>query len=121
MQYVDFFGGCSSYLVELEPGPQHRQSPTNGRSKQFTMIFPPPNVTGSLHLGHALTIGLQDAIVRRKHMLGYTVSWVPGIDHAGIATQSVVERLLLKNEGVRMVWCKCQSCYLTFLCEAHTE
>ena len=61
------------------------------------MLFPPPNVTGNLHLGHALTITIQDAIVRWRLMNGYRVVWVPGFDHAGIATQVQVERKLLNE------------------------
>ncbi len=60
----------------------------------FTMLFPPPNVTGDLHLGHAITLTIQDAIVRWKLMNKHRVVWVPGFDHAGIATQVVVEKKL---------------------------
>jgi valyl-tRNA synthetase len=67
---------------------------------RFSIVIPPPNVTGSLHIGHALDLSLQDAIVRYKKMNGYNVCWVPGTDHAGIATQNVVERSLLQ-EGIR--------------------
>ncbi|KAG2185627.1 hypothetical protein INT44_002420 [Umbelopsis vinacea] len=63
----------------------------------FNMITPPPNVTGSLHIGHALTFSLEDAVVRWRRMCGYDVSWIPGTDHAGIGTQSVVERQLMKD------------------------
>lgn len=63
------------------------------------MVFPPPNVTGNLHIGHALTTALQDSLIRWKRMQGYTTLFVPGYDHAGIATQAVVEARLLKNEG----------------------
>src|ERR1700682_3035297 len=65
----------------------------------FSIVLPPPNVTGSLHLGHALTATMQDVLVRWKRMSGYNACWLPGIDHAGIATQMVVERELLKKEG----------------------
>jgi valyl-tRNA synthetase len=60
----------------------------------FTIMIPPPNVTGSLHMGHALTFTVQDALVRFRRMQGRDVLWQPGTDHAGIATQMVVERLL---------------------------
>ncbi len=60
----------------------------------FSMVLPPPNVTGALHMGHALNITLQDILARWKRMDGYNVLWVPGTDHAGIATQNVVERNL---------------------------
>src|SRR6185436_326333 len=62
--------------------------------------IPPPNVTGSLHIGHALNETLQDLIARFKRMQGFNVLWLPGTDHAGIATQMVVERMLAK-EGVK--------------------
>ncbi|MEE9543162.1 MAG: valine--tRNA ligase [Thermodesulfobacteriota bacterium] len=65
----------------------------------FSMVIPPPNITGTLHLGHALNNTLQDIIARYKRMCGFNVLWVPGIDHAGIATQNVVERQL-HAEGV---------------------
>ncbi|XP_023665597.1 valine--tRNA ligase, mitochondrial [Paramormyrops kingsleyae] len=67
----------------------------------FSMCIPPPNVTGNLHLGHALTVAIEDALVRWRRMQGYKVLWVPGCDHAGIATQSVVERWLLRQRGKR--------------------
>jgi valyl-tRNA synthetase len=60
----------------------------------FSMVLPPPNVTGDLHMGHALEHTLMDALARRKRMQGYEVLWLPGMDHAGIATQSVVEKQL---------------------------
>jgi valyl-tRNA synthetase len=63
--------------------------------KYFTIMMPPPNVTGKLHIGHALTFTLQDIIVRYKRMDGYKTLWQPGVDHAGIATQNVVEKQLL--------------------------
>ncbi|MGE4481312.1 valine--tRNA ligase [Acidocella sp.] len=68
-------------------------------AKPYTIMIPPPNVTGSLHVGHALTMTLQDILVRFRRMQGRDVLWQPGTDHAGIATQMVVERLLDK-EGV---------------------
>ncbi|MCH8350690.1 MAG: class I tRNA ligase family protein, partial [Chloroflexi bacterium] len=64
----------------------------------FTIIMPPPNVTGELHLGHALTAALEDALCRWHRMLGHSTLWLPGKDHAGIATQWVVEQLLA-SEG----------------------
>ncbi len=63
----------------------------------FSIVMPPPNVTGSLHVGHALNNTLQDVLVRYKRMKGFDVLWVPGTDHAGIATQMVVERELAKK------------------------
>jgi len=60
--------------------------------KKFIMMIPPPNVTGALHLGHALMLAIEDVITRWKRMSGYETLWLPGVDHAGIATQSVVEK-----------------------------
>lgn len=68
--------------------------------KRFIMVIPPPNVTGSLHLGHALTVAIEDSIVRWRRMSGYEALWVPGTDHAGIATQVVVEKTLQK-QGIK--------------------
>lgn len=64
----------------------------------FTIVIPPPNVTGALHLGHALNNTLQDVLIRWRRMQGYNALWVPGTDHAGIATQAVVERLVFQQE-----------------------
>src|SRR3954465_3635305 len=66
-------------------------------AKPFTIVIPPPNVTGSLHMGHALNNTIQDILVRFERMRGRDVLWQPGTDHAGIATQMVVERLLQKE------------------------
>ena len=72
-----------------------KPSKSKSRSKKtFSMILPPPNVTGVLHVGHALTVALQDSLARWRRMRGDRVLWVPGLDHAGIATQSVVEKRL---------------------------
>jgi len=65
----------------------------------FSVSIPPPNVTGMLHMGHALGLTLQDILVRWKRMSGYEALWVPGTDHAGIATQTAVERELIRREG----------------------
>ena len=65
----------------------------------FVIVMPPPNVTGSLHMGHMLNNTVHDVIVRRKRMLGFNTLWLPGMDHAGIATQNVVEREL-KKQGI---------------------
>ena len=67
--------------------------PASGK-KPFTIMIPPPNVTGTLHMGHALTMTLQDTLIRWKRMQGFDTLWQPGTDHAGIATQMVVERTL---------------------------
>ncbi|MBD3807500.1 MAG: class I tRNA ligase family protein, partial [Epsilonproteobacteria bacterium] len=84
----------------------------NGRN--FCIMMPPPNVTGSLHIGHALTFTLQDIIVRYKRMDGFKTLWQPGVDHAGIATQNVVEKQLLsagktkeeigRDEFLKLCW-----------------
>ncbi|TVQ59408.1 MAG: hypothetical protein EA379_11200 [Phycisphaerales bacterium] len=67
----------------------------------YAVVIPPPNVTAALHLGHALNNTLQDVLVRVHRMMGYETLWMPGTDHAGIATQTVVERRLIKDEGKR--------------------
>ena len=66
----------------------------NPDGEPFSIVIPPPNVTGVLHMGHALDLAIQDLLIRRKRMQGYAALWVPGTDHAGIATQNVVEREL---------------------------
>ena len=68
--------------------------------KPFTIVMPPPNVTGQLHMGHAMDATLQDTLIRFKRMQGYAALWVPGTDHAGIATQIKVEEELRKKEGL---------------------
>ena len=70
----------------------------NGKS--FCIMMPPPNVTGVLHIGHALTFTLQDIMTRYKRMDGFKTLWQPGLDHAGIATQNVVEKQLLA-QGIK--------------------
>ncbi len=67
--------------------------------KPFSIVMPPPNVTGQLHMGHALDSTLQDILTRYKRMQGYSALWLPGVDHAGIATQIKVEEVLRKTEG----------------------
>src|ERR1700744_1310714 len=76
----------------------------NSKAEPYCIMMPPPNVTGSLHMGHALTFTLQDILVRYQRMRGRDVLWQPGTDHAGIATQMVVERQLAasgKNQSRR--------------------
>ncbi len=76
-------------------------APDKDKSKPaFSVVIPPPNVTGQLHMGHALDETLQDIIIRTKRMQGYSTLWVPGTDHAGIATQIKVEENLRVNEGL---------------------
>lgn len=74
----------------------------NGKTKKeglFVIPAPPPNVTGSLHIGHGLTTAIQDTLIRWNRMLGKTTLFVPGFDHAGISTQAVVESRIWKLEG----------------------
>ncbi|MCC7284026.1 MAG: class I tRNA ligase family protein, partial [Acetobacteraceae bacterium] len=68
-----------------------------GNAEKFSLSIPPPNVTGSLHIGHALNNTLQDVLVRWRRMQGRDALWMPGTDHAGIATQMVVERQLAEQ------------------------
>lgn len=67
----------------------------------YSIVLPPPNVTGTLHIGHALMLVIEDILIRYKRMNGFKAVWIPGTDHAAIATQSKVEKLLDKEEGVR--------------------
>ena len=83
------------YSYWMEGGYFHAE--VDRKRKPFTIVIPPPNITGSLHMGHALNNILQDILVRYKRMRGYNACWIPGTDHAGIATQNVVEKELLKE------------------------
>src|SRR5512139_1369893 len=74
--------------------------PASGKAP-YSIVIPPPNVTGSLHMGHALNTTLQDILIRWKRMSGFDALWVPGMDHAGIATQNVVERQLVAEKADR--------------------
>ena len=67
-------------------------------AETFTIVIPPPNVTGSLHIGHALNNTIQDILIRYNRMRGKDVLWQPGTDHAGIATQMIVERQLMERQ-----------------------
>jgi valyl-tRNA synthetase len=73
----------------------------NSKKEPFSIVIPPPNVTGKLHMGHALVDTIQDILIRLKRMQGYETLWVPGTDHAGIATQGVVEKMLYAETGKR--------------------
>jgi valyl-tRNA synthetase len=90
------------YKVWEERGYFHAEPGAKGADgkpkKPYTIVIPPPNVTGALHLGHALNNTLQDILIRMKRMQGFNALWMPGTDHAGIATQAVVERRLLEEE-----------------------
>lgn len=70
------------------------------RAEKFTVTLPPPNITGSLHMGHALNVSVQDVLIRQKRMQGYRTLWLPGFDHAGIATQNVIEKKLLQEKNL---------------------
>lgn len=78
---------------------EYFQANVHSKKPAFTIIMPPPNVTGVLHMGHALVNTLQDILIRWKRMCGFEVLWVPGTDHAGIATQTTVERYLIQTQG----------------------
>ena len=78
----------------------HAEAETDSSASPYTIVIPPPNVTGILHMGHALNNTIQDILIRWKRMQGLNALWVPGTDHAGIATQNVVEKVLAK-EGKR--------------------
>ncbi len=70
-----------------------------GKEKTYSITLPPPNVTGTLHCGHAMMLAIQDSLIRYKRMNGYRTLWLPGTDHAAISTQSVVEKKISKEEG----------------------
>ncbi|HAL45569.1 MAG: valine--tRNA ligase [Planctomycetes bacterium GWF2_42_9] len=95
----------------------HTEAPAKGgkNGTPYTIVIPPPNVTGALHMGHAIDNTLQDVLIRFKRMQGFNTLWMPGTDHAGIATQSVVEKTLKAKTGqtrhdvgreklVEMIW-----------------
>jgi hypothetical protein len=85
-------------LWEASGGFQPKPADAGGvPNRTFTVMIPPPNVTGVLHMGHALNNTIQDIVIRHRRMNGFSALWVPGTDHAGIATQSVVERMLLEE------------------------
>src|ERR1700733_7468859 len=76
---------------------QHGFAKPNGKGQPYCIMLPPPNVTGTLHMGHGFQLSLMDALIRRQRMLGKQVLWQPGTDHASIATQMVVERQLAQE------------------------
>src|SRR5881396_2839614 len=86
------------YVMWEAAGAFRGGSPERAGAKPFAIVIPPPNVTGSLHMGHALNNTLQDVLVRFERMRGRDVLWQPGTDHAGIATQMVVERQLMERQ-----------------------
>ena len=77
------------------------EADASSEKKPFSIVMPPPNITGVLTLGHVLNDTIQDILARRARMQGFEVLWLPGMDHAGIGTQTAVEKWLRKNEGVR--------------------
>lgn len=93
-----FFTASSSTYYPATGNKDLNINSKENNNNKFTMITPPPNVTGSLHIGHALTLSIEDAIVRWRRMNGYDVKWIPGTDHAGIGTQSVVEKMLMREK-----------------------
>lgn len=86
------------YKIWEERGYFHQE--VDPSKKPFSIVMPPPNVTGQLHLGHAMDNTLQDILIRYKRMQGYNTLWIPGTDHAGIATQAKVEEELKREEGL---------------------
>lgn len=75
----------------------------NESKPPYCIVMPPPNVTGALHMGHALNMTLQDIMIRWKRMKGFNALWIPGTDHAGISTQTVVERHLIQTQGKKRI------------------
>src|SRR6186713_1742504 len=92
------FEAAQSRLFQLWEQAGYFNAEVNPERSPFCIVIPPPNVTGALHLGHALNNTLQDVLIRWRRMQGYDCLWMPGTDHAGIATQAVVERRLLAEE-----------------------
>src|SRR3989475_8260908 len=76
------------------------EADASSKKKPFSIVMPPPNITGVLTLGHVLNNAIQDILARRARMQGFEVLWLPGMDHAGIGTQTAVEKWLRKNEGI---------------------
>ena len=97
-RYYDSQDAADRYYPEWEGAGLFTPDP-DAPGEPYTIVIPPPNVTGSLHMGHALNNTLQDVLIRYKRMDGYNALWVPGTDHAGIATQWVVERQL-RAQGI---------------------
>src|SRR5260370_6793144 len=85
------------YRFWLEQGYFHADARTP--KAPYSIVIPPPNVTGRLHMGHALFVTIQDILIRWRRMGAYNAMWLPGTDHAGIATQMMVERDILATEG----------------------
>jgi valyl-tRNA synthetase len=96
--YADIEPRISAQWEEAQAFRAGRALAKNPKAKPFSIVIPPPNVTGSLHMGHALNNTLQDVLARFERMRGRDVLWQPGTDHAGIATQSLVERQLMEKQ-----------------------
>ncbi len=94
----DFATAAEQIIARWDEARLLPRRPSTRTRKPFTIVIPPPNVTGALHLGHALNNTLQDILIRMKRMQGFNTLWMPGTDHAGIATQAVVERRLFEEE-----------------------
>jgi valyl-tRNA synthetase len=90
------------YKIWEEKKVFHGDPATGG--EKYSVVIPPPNITGILHMGHALNNTIQDILVRWRRMQGRNVVWMPGTDHAGIATQNVVERALRKKARRARIW-----------------
>src|SRR4030042_141621 len=89
------------YQLWLKTGffnPDKLPKSSKKKPKTYSIVIPPPNITGELHMGHAMNATIQDILIRKKRMEGFKTLWLPGTDHAGIATQNVVEKNL-KTEG----------------------
>ena len=89
------------WLKAWEEASLFKSAPRGDPAKKFVIVIPPPNVTGALHLGHALNNTMQDALLRWRRLEGFTACWVPGTDHGGIATQNVMEKELKKKGQTR--------------------
>jgi valyl-tRNA synthetase len=91
----------ATYRAWEQSGGFQPRDPFPGSKGPFTIMIPPPNVTGVLHIGHALNNTIQDIVIRHRRMQGYEALWLPGIDHAGIATQAVVEKKLYQEQKLK--------------------
>mmetsp|Transcript_39234 Transcript_39234/g.57704 ORF Transcript_39234/g.57704 Transcript_39234/m.57704 type:complete len:1096 (+) Transcript_39234:46-3333(+) len=97
--WQDWWEASGFYSCDAKTAMKRREETNGSEDERFVMVIPPPNVTGSLHLGHALTAAVEDTLTRWHRMKGHSTLYVPGTDHAGIATQSVVEKMLMKETG----------------------
>src|SRR5271154_5046458 len=95
------FGEVEAKFYAIWEGSGAFAANPDAKTTPYTIAMPPPNVTGSLHMGHALTFTLQDILIRYHRMKGFDALWQPGTDHAGIATQMVVERQIEQEQTNR--------------------